>query len=38
VQFSELQRPRDLDHESGHMAYRHATLIDVYVHTKFHWK
>jgi len=39
VQFSELQRPRDLDLdlESGHTAYRHASLIDLYVHTKFHW-
>jgi len=37
VQFSELQRPCDLDLEWGHMAYRHASLIDLYVHTKFHW-
>ena len=40
VQFSELQRPRDLDldleHESGHTTYRHASLIDLYVDTKFH--
>jgi len=35
--FSELQRPRDLDLESGHTAYRHASLINLYVHTKFHW-
>jgi len=39
VQFSELQRLRDLDldFELGHTAYRHASLIDLYVHTKFHW-
>jgi len=37
VQFSELQKPRDLDLESGHTAYRRASLIDLYVHTKFHW-
>jgi len=36
VQFSELQRPHDLDLdlESGHTAYRRASLIDLYVHTK----
>jgi len=28
---------RDLDLESGHTAYRHASLIDLYVHTKFRW-
>jgi len=22
---------------SGHTAYRHASLIDLYLHTKFHW-
>jgi len=40
VQFSELQRPRDLnlDLESGHTAYRYASLIDLYVHrTNFLW-
>jgi len=31
VQFSELHL------ELGHTAYRHASLIDLYVHTKFHW-
>jgi len=38
VQFSEIHRRRvlDLDLESGHTAYRHASLIDLYVHTKFH--
>jgi len=30
-------RARDLDLVSGHTAYRHASLIDLYVHTKFHW-
>jgi len=37
VQFSELQKPRDLDLAigSGHMAYRRASLINL--HTKFHW-
>jgi len=33
----ELQKPRDLDLESGYTAYRHASLIDLYAHTKFHW-
>ena len=39
VQFSELQKPRDLDVdlESGHTAYRYVSLIDLHVHTKFHW-
>jgi len=39
VQFSELHRrcDLDLDLESGHTAYRRASLIDLYVHTKFHW-
>jgi len=39
VQFSELQRPRDLDLdlESGNTAHLHASFIDLYVHTKFHW-
>jgi len=36
VQFSELHRCRDLDLESGHTAYRRASLIDLYVYTKFH--
>ena len=26
----------DLDLGSGHTAYRHASLIDVYLRTKFH--
>jgi len=29
-------RDLDLDIELGHKAYRHASLIDLYVHTKFH--
>jgi len=41
VQFLELQKPRDLDLDldlgSGHTAYRRASLIDLYLHTKFHW-
>jgi len=28
--------PRDLDLGSGHMAYRRASLIDLYLRTKFH--
>jgi len=34
VQFSELHRRRDLDLESGHTAYCHASLINLYVHYK----
>jgi len=29
-------RDLDFDLESGHAAYRHASLIDLYVYTKFH--
>jgi len=40
VQFSKLQKPRDLDLDldlgSGHMAYPRASVIDLYLHTKFH--
>jgi len=34
----ELLTPRDPDLYLGwgHMAYRHASLIDLYLHTKFH--
>ena len=32
-----LSRARDLDLGSGHTAYRRASLIDLYLHTKFHW-
>ena len=37
VQFLELQKPRDLelDFGSGHTAYRRASVIDFYLHTKF---
>jgi len=27
---------RDLDFGSGHTAYHHAPLVDLYLHTKFH--
>ena len=27
----------DLDLGSGHTAYRRASLIDLYLYTKFHW-
>jgi len=30
-------RDLDLDHGSGHTTYRHASLIDLCLHTKFHW-
>jgi len=36
-QFSELQKPCDFDLGLGHTAYRHASLIDLYLHSKFHW-
>jgi len=38
VQFSEIQRPLDLDLdlESGHTAHHHAPVIDLYVHIIFH--
>jgi len=38
VQFLEFQKPRDLDLnlESSHAAYRRASVIDLYLHTKFH--
>ena len=26
-----------LDRDTGHTAYRHASLIDLYLHAKFHW-
>jgi len=34
-----LYRARDLDLESGHTAtaYHHASLVDLYLHTEFHW-
>jgi len=27
----------DLDLGSGHTTYRHASVIDLYLRTKFHW-
>ena len=30
-------RDLDLDLGSGHTAYRRASLIDLYLYTKFHW-
>jgi len=33
----QLPRARDLDLGSGHTAYHRASLIDLYVHAKFHW-
>jgi len=34
-----LSRARDLDLDIGssHTAYRRASLIDLYLYTKFHW-
>jgi len=32
-----LSRAHDLDLGSGHTAYRRASLIDLYLHAKFHW-
>ena len=31
-----LSRARDLDLGSGHTAYRHASLVNLYLHAKFH--
>jgi len=33
----QLSRTRDLDLKSSHTAYCHASLIDLYLHIKFHW-
>ena len=33
----QLSRAHDLDLGSGHTAYRRASLIDLYLHAKFHW-
>jgi len=33
----QLWRVRDLDLGLGHTAYRRASLIDIYLHAKFHW-
>jgi len=32
-----LSITRDLDLGSGHTAYDHASVIDLYLHGKFHW-
>ena len=32
-----LSRAPDLDLGSSHTAYCHASLVDLYLHTKFHW-
>jgi len=29
-------RDLDFDLRSGHTAYSHASLVDIYLHTKFH--
>jgi len=34
---SNFERVRDLDVGSGHTAYRRTSLIDLYLHAKFHW-
>jgi len=28
---------RDLGLGSGHIAYRHESIIDLYIYAKFHW-
>ena len=35
----QIWRAHDLDNdlESGYTAYRRASLIDLYLHAKFHW-
>jgi len=33
----QLSRARDLDLGSGYTAYHRASLIDLYLHAKFHW-
>jgi len=37
VQFSELQKPCNLDLGLGHTAYCRASVIDLYLHNKFQW-
>ena len=37
AEFSTFKGSWPLDLGSGHTAYRHAPLIDLYIHTKFHW-
>jgi len=36
VQFSGPQKPSDLDLGSGHTAYHRASVINLYLYTKFH--
>ena len=38
AEFPIFSRARDLDLnlESDHTAYRHSSVIDLYLHTKFH--
>jgi len=31
-----MARDLELDRGLGHTAYRHASLVDLYLHTKFH--
>ena len=33
---SDFQGAYDLDLGSGHTAHRHASLVDLYLHAKFH--
>jgi len=33
---SKFERARDLDRKLGHTAYRRASVIDLYLHAKFH--
>jgi len=33
----QLWRAHDFDLRSGRTAYRRASLIDLYLHCKFHW-
>ena len=35
--FQNLRNPLDLELGLGHTAYRRASLIDLYLHTNFHW-
>jgi len=34
--FQSRARDLDLDLGSGHTAYHHVSLVDIYLHTKFH--
>jgi len=35
--FLQLSDLRDLNLRSGHMAYHHVSLINLYLHIRFHW-